>query len=144
MDLGSIKKRMENNCYKSISDFAADVRLTFDNAVTYNGDGSDVCKVAREMKLTFEKLYQVMIATIEAEEKQRKLATYASYAVAKNFFLSLQFTTATGPVMDSVFDATHIIIQGVEISIIGVNSASTSCVTNSLLNLPIVHCGRRT
>ena len=73
MDLGSIKKRMENNCYKSISDFAADVRLTFDNAVTYNGDGSDVCKVAREMKLTFEKLYQVMIATIEAEEKQRKL-----------------------------------------------------------------------
>ena len=73
MDLGSIKKRMENNCYKSILDFAADVRLTFDNAVTYNGDGSDVCKVAREMKLTFEKLYQVMIATIEAEEKQRKL-----------------------------------------------------------------------
>ena len=72
MDLGSIKKRMENNCYKSILDFAADVRLTFDNAVTYNGDGSDVCKVAREMKLTFEKLCQVMIATIEAEEKQRK------------------------------------------------------------------------
>jgi E1A/CREB-binding protein len=72
MDLGSIKKRMENNCYKSISEFGADVRLTFDNAVSYNGDGSDVCKVAREMKAAFEKLYQAMIASIEAEEEHRK------------------------------------------------------------------------
>mmetsp|Transcript_30906 Transcript_30906/g.95651 ORF Transcript_30906/g.95651 Transcript_30906/m.95651 type:complete len:668 (-) Transcript_30906:1163-3166(-) len=72
MDLGSIKKRMDNNCYKCISEFGADVRLTFDNAVAYNGDGSDVCKVAREMKAAFEKYYQVMIANIEAEEEQRK------------------------------------------------------------------------
>jgi len=72
MDLGSIKKRMENNCYKSISEFSADVRLTFDNAVSYNGDGSDVCKVAREMKAAFDKLYQAMLASIEAEEEHRK------------------------------------------------------------------------
>lgn len=72
MDLGSIKKRLDNNCYKCISEFGADVRLTFDNAVAYNGEGSDVCKVAREMKATFEKYYQGMIAHIEAEEEQRK------------------------------------------------------------------------
>jgi len=72
MDLGSIKKRMENNCYKSISEFGSDVRLTFDNAISYNGDGSDVCKVAREMKGIFEKLYHAMIASIEAEEEHRK------------------------------------------------------------------------
>ena len=96
------------------------------------------------MKLTFEKLYQVMIATIEAEEKQRKLnGDVCILCGCEKLLLSLQFTTATGPVMDSVFDATHIIIQGGRLSIIGVNSASTSCVTNSLLNLPIVHCGRR-
>lgn len=72
MDLGSIKKRMENNCYKSISEFGSDVRLTFDNAISYNGDGSDVCKVAREMKTVFEKLYHAMITSIEAEEEHRK------------------------------------------------------------------------
>jgi E1A/CREB-binding protein len=72
MDLGSIKKRMENNGYKLISEFGADVRLTFDNAISYNGDGSDVCKVARDMKVSFEKLHTAMIASIDAEEEQRK------------------------------------------------------------------------
>ena len=72
MDLGTIKKKVENNGYKLISEFGADVRLTFDNAIAYNGDGSDVCKVARDMKLTFEKLHGQMIANIDAEEEQRK------------------------------------------------------------------------
>jgi len=72
MDLGSIKKRMDNNCYKVISEFAADVRLTFDNAISYNGEGSDVCKVAKDMKSMFERLYQSMISSIDAEEEQRK------------------------------------------------------------------------
>jgi len=72
MDLGSIKKRMENNGYKLITEFGADVRLTFDNAISYNGDGSDVCKVARDMKASFEKLHSAMIASIDAEEEQRK------------------------------------------------------------------------
>jgi E1A/CREB-binding protein len=72
MDLGSIKKRMENNGYKLIAEFGADVRLTFDNAISYNGNGSDVCKVARDMKSTFEKLHSAMIASIDAEEEQRK------------------------------------------------------------------------
>lgn len=72
MDLGSIKKRMENSCYKSISEFGADVNLTFDNAIAYNGDGSDVCKVAREMKASFDKLFQAMTTNIEVEEEQRK------------------------------------------------------------------------
>lgn len=63
---------MENNGYKLISEFAADVRLTFDNAISYNGNGSDVCKVARDMKSIFEKLHSAMIASIDAEEEQRK------------------------------------------------------------------------
>jgi len=72
MDLGTIKKKMENNGYKSLAEFDADVRLTFDNAVAYNGDGSDVCKVAYDMKLTFEKLHGALIANIDAEEEIRK------------------------------------------------------------------------
>jgi E1A/CREB-binding protein len=72
MDLGTIKKKAENNGYKSLSEFDADVRLTFDNAIAYNGDGSDVCKVARDMKLSFEKLHGALIANIDAEEELRK------------------------------------------------------------------------
>jgi E1A/CREB-binding protein len=50
MDLGTVKKKVETGCYSSVRQFVADVHLTFDNAITYNGDGSDVSKVAREMK----------------------------------------------------------------------------------------------
>ena len=72
MDLGTIKKRLENSNYKAVSEFVADIRLTFGNAIAYNGDGSDVCKVAKDMKASFERLYQSMIASIDAEEEQRK------------------------------------------------------------------------
>ena len=33
MDLGTIKKKVENNGYKLISEFGADVRLTSANAI---------------------------------------------------------------------------------------------------------------
>jgi len=72
MDLGAIKKRVENNYYKLISEFAADIRLTFDNAILYNGSESDVAKVAHEMKAVFDKLYNLTIAEIDAEEEMRK------------------------------------------------------------------------
>uniref|UniRef100_A0A6S8EDF0 histone acetyltransferase n=1 Tax=Aureoumbra lagunensis TaxID=44058 RepID=A0A6S8EDF0_9STRA len=72
MDLGSIKKRLEANGYKTISQFSADIKLTFDNAILYNGDESDVSKVAKEMKSMFERLYEELIASIDAEEEQRK------------------------------------------------------------------------
>mmetsp|Transcript_10188 Transcript_10188/g.33388 ORF Transcript_10188/g.33388 Transcript_10188/m.33388 type:complete len:1160 (-) Transcript_10188:777-4256(-) len=72
MDLGTIKKRLENSNYKAMSEFLADMRLTFGNAIAYNGDGSDVCRVAKDMRATFERLYQSMISSIDAEEEQRK------------------------------------------------------------------------
>ena len=36
MDLGTIKKRMENGCCNSLEAFYADVNLTFENAMLYN------------------------------------------------------------------------------------------------------------
>ncbi|KAK9156977.1 hypothetical protein Scep_003551 [Stephania cephalantha] len=36
MDLGTVKKKLENGLYSSARDFAADVRLTFSNAMKYN------------------------------------------------------------------------------------------------------------
>ena len=67
-----MKKRLENNCYKMIHEFAADAQLCFDNAILYNGDGSDVSKVAKEMKLLFEKEFAKLMASIDLEEEQAR------------------------------------------------------------------------
>ena len=72
MDLGSVKKRLENSCYKMIHEFAADTQLCFDNAILYNGQESDVSKVAKEMKVLFEKEFAKLMASIDLEEEQRK------------------------------------------------------------------------
>jgi E1A/CREB-binding protein len=53
MDLGTIRKRLENGCYHSLEDFEADCNLTFNNAMTYNPEGSDVYNLASEMKEKF-------------------------------------------------------------------------------------------
>jgi glycerol-3-phosphate dehydrogenase len=39
---GTIKKKLEGYGYRRYDDVAADCRLTFDNAITYNEDGSEV------------------------------------------------------------------------------------------------------
>lgn len=42
MDLGTVKKNLASGVYSSPHEFAADVRLTFTNAMTYNPPGHDV------------------------------------------------------------------------------------------------------
>ena len=37
MDLGTVKKKLENGNYQNVSEFTDDVRLVFDNAMLYNG-----------------------------------------------------------------------------------------------------------
>jgi E1A/CREB-binding protein len=54
MDLGTIKEKLIRGDYHSIEAFQADVFRTFDNALTYNGEDSDVGKVAEELKQTFK------------------------------------------------------------------------------------------
>lgn len=53
MDLGTIQEKLDRGDYHSIEAFQADVLLTFDNALTYNGEDSYVGKVAEELKQTF-------------------------------------------------------------------------------------------
>ncbi|CAA2992807.1 transcription factor GTE10-like isoform X2 [Olea europaea var. sylvestris] len=54
MDLGTIKKKLHSGGYSSPMGFAADVRLTFENALTYNPRGNDVHLMAETMKKFFE------------------------------------------------------------------------------------------
>ncbi|KAL6840686.1 hypothetical protein ACP4OV_029550 [Aristida adscensionis] len=54
MDLGTVKKKLTNKQYVSTSEFAADVRLTFSNAMRYNPPGNDVHTIAEQLNRIFE------------------------------------------------------------------------------------------
>ncbi|GMJ13696.1 nuclear protein X1 [Hibiscus trionum] len=54
MDLGTVKKRITSGYYSNPMDFAADVHLTFSNAMTYNPPGNDVNFMAKTLSKYFE------------------------------------------------------------------------------------------
>ncbi|KAK1268742.1 hypothetical protein QJS04_geneDACA006463 [Acorus gramineus] len=54
MDLGTVRARLYSGQYSGPLDFASDVRLTFDNALTYNPSGHVVHEAARRMLKQFE------------------------------------------------------------------------------------------
>ena len=72
MDLGSIQKRLENGAYHTIEEFETDVILTFDNAMTYNENGSVVYTMANELKVKFAIDYQKLLLQLEEEDKERR------------------------------------------------------------------------
>ncbi|XP_019414990.1 PREDICTED: transcription factor GTE10-like isoform X1 [Lupinus angustifolius] len=53
MDLGTVKSRITSGEYSNPMDFAADVRLTFSNAMTYNPPGNDVHIMADNLSKFF-------------------------------------------------------------------------------------------
>ncbi|VVA96026.1 unnamed protein product [Arabis nemorensis] len=54
MDLGTVKSKLTAGTYSSPSEFSADVRLTFSNAMTYNPPGNDVYIMADTLSKFFE------------------------------------------------------------------------------------------
>ncbi|CAI0452044.1 unnamed protein product [Linum tenue] len=54
MDLGTIKSKLSKNAYASTEEFAADVRLTFDNAMLYNPPSNPVHQQAMELGEIFD------------------------------------------------------------------------------------------
>ncbi|KAE8800156.1 Transcription factor GTE9 [Hordeum vulgare] len=60
MDLGTIKKKLDSGSYTSPSDFAADVRLTFNNAITYNPRGHAVHDMAIQLNKMFESRWKTV------------------------------------------------------------------------------------
>ncbi|KAL2496820.1 Transcription factor GTE4 [Forsythia ovata] len=63
MDLGTVKTKLNQNLYKSPVEFAEDVRLTFQNAMTYNPKEQDVYMMAEQLSKIFEDKW----ASIEAD-----------------------------------------------------------------------------
>ncbi len=54
MDLSTIKSKLESGSYQNKNEFAADMRLMFDNCYKYNGEASDVAGVGRSLQSIFE------------------------------------------------------------------------------------------
>jgi Bromodomain/Bromodomain extra-terminal - transcription regulation len=57
VDLGTIKKNIENDRYESIEDIANDVRLVWTNCMLYNRDGSEYYHLADTFARGFEEAY---------------------------------------------------------------------------------------
>ena len=58
MDLGTIKRKLERNQYKSAAYCVADVRRVWNNCMTYNTVGSDFYILAKNCSKRFEDRYR--------------------------------------------------------------------------------------
>lgn len=67
MDLGTIKHRLGSKQYLSTSQFAADVRLTFANAMRYNPPGNEVHIMAKKLNKMFNLKWKVLEAKWKGE-----------------------------------------------------------------------------
>merc|ERR1719210_2489127 len=57
MDLSTVQANLDRESYKSKEEFAADIRLIFENCATYNPPEHEVVGMANRLKMVFEKKY---------------------------------------------------------------------------------------
>ena len=72
MDLGTIRKKLDNGVYTKLEEFEHHVHLVFYNAMMYNPEGSVVYNFAKEMKTKFEQDYEVLMQQVNAEEDVKR------------------------------------------------------------------------
>lgn len=72
MDLGTIRKKLENGVYQKIEVFEAHVNLTFDNAMLYNPEGSVVYNMAKDMKEKFQRDFSELMQQLNEEEDVKR------------------------------------------------------------------------
>ncbi|CAO2152948.1 unnamed protein product [Urochloa humidicola] len=96
MDLGTVKKKLTKQQYVSTDEFAADVRLTFSNAMKYNPPGNDVHEIAKELNGIFdsewESVERKFVARNPVQEQQTMKVIKIRAAMDSNS------TVARGPV----------------------------------------------
>lgn len=97
MDLGTVKSKLSKGSYANLSEFASDVRLTFNNALLYNPRGHVVHELAEELLGLFEKLFSPIF-----ESHKLQLDAIAEKQISGNHLQSqpqLQAQTHVTPVM---------------------------------------------
>ncbi|EMP36611.1 Bromodomain testis-specific protein [Chelonia mydas] len=79
IDLGTIKKKMDNYEYKDTQAFAADIRLMFMNCYKYNSPDNEVVAMARKLQDIFEmqfaKIPDEPVASIPPSQPKTQIAS---------------------------------------------------------------------
>lgn len=69
MDLGTIKTKLEEYMYFTVEEFAADVRLTFSNAMLYNPPSNNVHVMAKELENIFTSRWKSLQGKVNCESR---------------------------------------------------------------------------
>lgn len=87
MDLGTIQKKLNAGMYHTPWEFAADVRLTFSNAILYNPVGNAVNIMAHTMSSVFEPRWKPIEKKLPRPEEESSVVEHSrNVAVEKNIF----------------------------------------------------------
>lgn len=74
-DLGTIKKRLEQNTYKSMEEAAEEIRLVWTNCMLYNRDGSEFYHLADKLSRAFEEAYKAARKMSDSQEDMDRVPT---------------------------------------------------------------------
>lgn len=72
MDLGQVKEKIESGHYKNIHEAADDIRLIWNNCMTYNADGSDFYVLAKNLSKKFEDKFSKILKEVNIPSPHSK------------------------------------------------------------------------
>jgi len=90
MDLGTVLKKIKNKQYSTLYQCGEDVRLVWNNCMTYNADGSDFYKLADKLQKAFETKYNKLLQDIGAAKNAATTETSSAAAASSSNKVSLQ------------------------------------------------------
>jgi E1A/CREB-binding protein len=85
MDLGTVKDKLDGHRYLVLDEIAADVTLTFDNAMLYNPPGHFVHNLAKDMRSNFLKDYERLKHDVLKEQLRQQISGEACGVCGKCF-----------------------------------------------------------
>ena len=95
MDLGTVKRKLNEGTYGDKEEFIRDVNLVWFNAQTYNQDGSDIYRDAEKLKKAFEKRMNKKGATPRGSEKKKKSGNHENIKGTRVKLTELVFPSPT-------------------------------------------------
>ena len=72
MDLGTVKKKLENGEYKIFKDFMSDIILIWNNCKTYNQPGSEIVKMANHCEKKIKQLIDKQFKNYQNKNTNKK------------------------------------------------------------------------
>ena len=72
MDLGTVRKNLENGDYRLFQDFMSDINLIWKNCRTYNQPGSDIVKMANHCDKKIKQLIDKQFKNYQSKANNKK------------------------------------------------------------------------